>query len=181
MKKSTKVGYIFTILSVVVIGIGIFFAVLVKNEKTILANMEIVKRTYTSFSGDIIDNYHIRTTIVEKLDNFNNEKYPEEHEEFKEYLEEYNNIMKSLNNNVSILEDKCSVKYKDNQTNIFCSYYQQLYETVNNLYVVHLTRYNDLIKGYNENSEEDYQLFEMTNKEKIDFDKNGYYEGDPKK
>ena len=179
MKKSTKVGITFTVLTVLVLGLGIVFAVLVNNEKTLLEDMSIIKRTYANFSGDVIDIYQLRKSLTEKMDIFIDENYEEEHEVYIEILTTYNQKMVSLNNNIAILEDKCSFTYEDVETNIFCSYYQQTYEAVNNIYINQYNKYNELITNYNQNeeNEKDYDLVELVNKEFIDFDKNGTYDG----
>lgn len=179
MKKNTKVGITFTILTVLVLGIGIVFAVLINNEKTKREDIATIRRVYSSLNGDVIDIYHYRSSLDEKFASYTEETYAEEHQSYVELLTKYNEEVVSLNNNLAILEDKCSKEYDDAETNIFCSYYQQLYETTNNIYVNQLKKYNENITNYNQNeeNEQDFELFELINKEIIDFDKNGVYEG----
>lgn len=177
MKKYKKVGITFIILSMLIIAIGIIVAVLVNKEKTIQENIVIVKDTYTSFSIDVVENYQIRSELKEKIDQFNNETYSSEHETYISLLNQYNENMTTLKNNVSILEDKCSIEYENTQTNIFCDNYQQLYEAINNVYIGMLTDYNNKITNYNETSEEDYELFSLINKDYVDFNNDGAYDG----
>jgi len=177
MKNYKKIGLSFAILSAIVIAIGVVIAIIVNNKKTIQENIVIIKETYTDFSVDIVENYQIRNEITEKLDQFNNENYSNEHETYTGLLTQYNQNITVLNDSVNILEDKCSIEYEDSQTNIFCNNYQQLYEVINNIYIELLTNYNNKITSYNETSEEDYTTVTLINKDYVDFNKDGIYDG----
>lgn len=177
MKKYKKIGMTFIILSVVIIMVGIIFAILIKNKKTMEENIGIIKKTYTNFSVAVGDNYDIRAELSDKLNQFNNENYPNEHATYSDLLIKYNENMTSINISIDTLEDKCKIDYDDKQTNIFCDNYQQLYEVINNAYVENLNNYNNKITRYNETSEEDYDVFPLINKDYIDFDKNGIFSG----
>ena len=178
LKKSTKIGVTFTILTVIVLVVGIIFAVLIKKELNKREDMTIVRSYYGQITGNNIDVFHYQALLLEKYETYDEATYEEEHESYVEILTKFNEEIVSLNENVAVLEDKCSRKYDDPETNIFCSYYPQAYELSNNIYVTQVTRYNDMIKAYNENeeNEKDFDLIELINKEIIDYDKNGITE-----
>ena len=177
MKNYKKIGLTFAMLSIIVIIVGVVFAIIINHKKTLEENIVIIKKRYTDFSVDIADNYRVRSELTEKLKQFNNDNYKDEHETYTTLLTQYNENMTLLNDSVNILEDKCTIEYEDNQTNIFCDNYQQLYEVINNTYIALLTDYNNKITSYNETSETDYQQAELINKEYIDFNKDGIYDG----
>lgn len=177
MKKTTKVGIVFIVLSVFVIGIGSIFAIIINNYKTMEENKKIIRATFNDFSLKLLDNYTVRDEIGNKLLTFDNETYETDHESYVTSLTKYNQNITELNTAISIMEDKCTYDYKgDVEVKIFCNNYQQLYEIAINIYVSRLNTYNEKIKTYNETSEKDYELFTMINKEQIDYNKNGIFE-----
>ena len=177
MKKSKKIGIIFIILSLIIIAVAIIFALMINKEKTTRENIEIVKQKYTEFSVGVVENYNARSQLIEELGQYSEETLEEKHKKFTTILTSFNASMVKINTVVDTLEDKCSYKYEDSQTNIFCENYQQLYESVNNAYVGYMKDYNDKITKYNENSMNKYELFELINKDYIDFNKDGNQDG----
>lgn len=177
MKTSTKVGIFFAIMSVVMIVAGVVFASVNKATRTVQENIVIIKQVYTAFSVGVVENHQYRSELLGKLNSFSNETYSEMHDDFVKLLTNYGEKIKVITDNVNILEDKCSISYDDNQTNIFCANYRQLYEAVNNEYIANVARYNDKIKEYNLTAEESYTSFEAIRSEYIDFDGDGVYHG----
>lgn len=176
MKKATKIGITFVVLSVLVIGIGIIFATIVHKHNIMEENKKTIKDTFNNFSLKLLTNYTLRDETTNKLANIKQETYKDEHEEYAELLTKYNNNMNELKTDVATFEDKCTYEYDSPEIGIYCKNYQVLYEVAVNIYVNNLTNYNNVITTYNQTAEEDYELFTLVYQEQLDYNNNGIFE-----
>ena len=100
----------------------------------------------------------------------------------KKELTAFEEMVDSINNKTKTLETLCDdVYYPDSSINNKCSNYKNIYEQVNNYYVLDIKTYNDNIKKYN-----DYQKSKKSNlslkkfttkKDYIDYNEDGKIEG----
>lgn len=177
MKKNTKIGLTFAILSAFVIIIGVVFALLANKEKTIQENMVIIRAKYTEFSMNVVNHSLASESLTKEFLQSTEEEYQDKLELLTELLTTYSNTIASLNKNVADLEDKCTREYEDFQVNLYCDNYQQLYEILNNTYIDNMNNINAKVTEYNKNNSTNYPPFKLVNTEYIDFNKDGTYEG----
>lgn len=177
-KKSIKIVIIFGILILIIGLISILIANIMKEKKESTKNMEIIEYNYTELIANVSEYNQIRSDLSNKLNNFIYDNYLSEHESYVELLTKYNNNIKEIDKNISNINERCNVIYKDLSINKICDSYQITYEKLINLYVADLINYNNKITSYNEyNDGEDISLFELVHKDYIDYNKDNVYEG----
>ena len=177
-KKSKKMIIIITILIILIGGISLLIANIMKEKKESTKNIEIIEYNYNELSTNVSEYNQIRSDLSEKLNNFFYDKYPKEHETYVELLTKYNNNIKKIDKNISNINDRCNVIYKDKNINSICNNYKVTYEKLINLYITDLTNYNNKITSYNEYQDnEDVNLFELIHKDYIDYNNDNTYEG----
>lgn len=177
LKKETKI---------IIVGLGVFLVVLFiiilvsnisKERKELENNMNIIKENYNELSTNVTIYNEIRTDLLEKLNNFTYESFPEEETTYTEILTKYNENIKKIDANVMKINDLCNVIYKDININKICDNYKLTYEKLINLYVADLTNYNNKVTSYNEYKETENALFELIHKDYIDYNQDKIYEG----
>jgi len=176
-KKKNKSAVVLLVLAVLITIVAIILAFVNKGEKTYIEDQKIIKDSYTDLSINVTDNIGYRTQLKNKLAEFNNEKYSEEHGEYIKLLDSYNNNIKKIDLNYDAIDPRCDVEYEDSTTAILCRGYKTIYEETINIYIAIVSEYNNLITKYNETSEVDYEQYTMIHKEYLDLNQNGEYQG----
>ena len=178
MKKNGKtLGIVLVMLAIIIIVIGVVLSIVNNNEEYLQENMQVIRDNYNSLSANVIDNIELRKDLINKLNTFNNDNYPNEHEGYTELLNKYSNNVKEITENVNNMDTRCNQEYEDATVNILCRSYAELYEEVVNIYVTTVNDYNDKITNYNLTSETDYELHTMIHEDYIDFNKDGSFQG----
>lgn len=125
------------------------------------------------------NNNDIEGNINTKLLTFNNETYPQEHEEYQTALNEYQENFKLIKKHTEGVEENCKRDFEDSRVSIMCKSYQMLYEEATNNYIETITNYNNMIKKYNETAATPYSELEMIEKEYIDYNQDNVFLGKP--
>jgi len=179
MKKQIKLLIIMLliILGVIMTIIAFAMSTVVNKDAILEKNSEVILSNYTTLTNDSATNIELRKELAEKLANFSNETYSEEHDSYVELLNKYNENIQKMAESVDKIHPRCDKDYEEARINIICMSYNMLYEEAINLYVKNLKNYNNKITVYNQTSETDYEQFKAIHSEFVDFDKNGIYEG----
>ena len=81
-KKKNKSGKILLILAVPIMIAAVILAFVNKGEKTYIEDQKIIKDSYHALSINVTNNIGYRSQLKNKLKEFNNDTYAEEHEEY---------------------------------------------------------------------------------------------------
>lgn len=173
----TKLPLIIILLSVIIISIGVIFAILNDKEKTLDENAVIIRDNYAELSTNVTNNILIRKEVLDKINNFSNNNYADTREEYIELLNKYNENVTKIDTNIEIMDSKCDIQYEDNTINILCRSYADLYEEVINIYITSINNYNDEVRKYNIRNNTNYESHNILHKDYIDINKDGTYQG----
>lgn len=175
-KKILLLSILFALTFIVTI-VAIIFALLNHQKSNPTKNMDIIQNNYLKFSSHINENVEIRKQLAEKLGEFDNATYQENHDEYTELLTNYDKNMQIISDLADTLEPKCRITYEDATTNILCQSYEMLYEQMINIYISKVTDYNNKINSYNQLNNANYKKHKLLYSEYVDIDNNGKYQG----
>ena len=173
-KKNTIIGVIviiiITIVSIIVLTVR-------KDLKEKNNNMEIIRKNYKSLITSIGNYNEIRNEYNEMSSVLIMDKYKDSHEKYVELLNKYNEEVKNINMYIDNINIRCNGLYKDSEINKICNTYKITYEKLVNLYVSDIDNYNEFIEKYNEYKKESLDKIEKIQKDYIDYNNDGKYEG----
>ena len=169
---------IVVLIILLVLGFGIFvYTSFQKEQKISYENAKIIETNYAELTDNVNTYNEIRKELNNKLSSFFYDKFLKEKESYEEILSRYNDIIVKIDNNVSNIDSKCNIIYKNIEINRVCNSYKTTYEKLINIYVKDLINYNNKIKGYNEYKNAEEELYKMIHEDYIDYNSDSLYEG----
>lgn len=152
MKK--KVIIIVTVILIIflLIGVGIFKIVdsIRQDSKNAQKQIEEVATYYEEFNKNALAFNEKKKAYDDLMDKMFYTTISKNNESLLKILNEYDEIIGKIKENGNILEDKCSVYYRDNETMQKCSSYKITYESAMTVFINDVKRYNNLVINYNE-------------------------------
>lgn len=176
-KKKNKSGKILLILAIPIMIAAVILAFINKGEKTYIEDQQIIKDSYHALSINVTNNIVYRSQLANKLKEFNNDTYAEEHEGYIIILNKYHKNIQEIDQNYRNIDPKCDTKYEDSTVQILCRGYKPIYEETINMYIALVSNYNEQIASYNETNKTNYEPYQLLHTEYIDLNKNGEFQG----
>ena len=176
-KKKNKSGKVLFILAIPIMIAAVILAFVNKGEKTYIENQQIIKDSYNSLTINVSENISYRSQLKNKLKEFNNETYPQEHEAYVKLLNQFNENIQAIDQNYHDIDKRCGVEYDDSTIQILCRGYTTIYEETINIYIALLSNYNEQITKYNESSESKYDTYQLLHTEYLDLNQDGEFKG----
>lgn len=175
--KKILIISICSMLSVIMIIVGLIFFSINKRENTITENIAMIKSNFAIFSDKLRENNEITSSLLENVALFDKKTYEQEHENTTALLEQYDKNIKNIDFLVKDTKKRCEYKYEDITIQLFCKGYDAKYEETINGYIKNINNYNEKLTKYNETIDNPYELHKLVYDEYIDYDKDGKYEG----
>jgi len=156
MKKKIKIGIIFLILVVIIVGVFLLVKCISSSAKKINAeyneDKELLQTNYNDFNNYIIEfnakrdelNGHMQKAMYY-------ESFPDVSEEIANFYLEYDELINKIMISVNNMDKACKREYIESDYNSMCDSYSIPYEQMINLYVSYdIYAYNNLLSNYNE-------------------------------
>ena len=175
--KKTLIISILAMLTIIILVIAIILFMVNKKEQTLQDNISMIKSNYANISHNMTDNDEIKKELLNQLETFNQETYPEEHGKFTSTLKKYDRNVKYVESLIKDMETRCGYKYDDITAKLLCQGYDTIYEETINSYIKIVNNYNDKLTKYNETVETPYKLHTPVYSDYIDYNKDGKFEG----
>jgi len=181
-----RVAYVILLISIIMIvsgGVSSFLSGIRKDREATYNRMADVSDAFEEFSTEVSLFEDYRDNLYEKyLANLTYDNMKKNDATIKKELNNYEDMVDSITNKTKTLNALCEdVYYPESSINNKCSNYKNIYEQVNNYYVLDIKTYNSNIKKYN-----DYQKSKKSNlslkkystkKDYIDYNEDGKIEG----
>ncbi len=181
-----RVAYVLLLISIIMIvsgGVSSFLSGIRKDREATYNRMADVSDSFEEFSTEVSLFEDYRDSLYEKyLANLTYDNMKKNDIVIKKELTAFEEMVDSINNKTKTLETLCDdVYYPDSSINNKCSNYKNIYEQVNNYYVLDIKTYNDNIKKYNEYQKSKKSNLSLkkftTKKDYIDYNEDGRIEG----
>jgi hypothetical protein len=175
--KKVLIISILSVLTVLMIIVGLILFSINKKEQMLIDNVDIIKSNYAKFISNTADSDDIIKELEDLMKKFDNGTYEDEHDEFVKVLKKYDENIKYVESIVKDMESRCKYKYEDAVVTLLCKGYDIIYEETINLYISNINKYNNKLTTYNKTASKTYELHKLIYTNYIDYDNDGEYEG----
>lgn len=184
--KGKRVAFVCLMLSLVLLisgGVTSFLVSLKEDRELTLKRMVVVNDEFEDFSNSTTSFESYRDELYNNvLGSLYYDSLGRDDANIKNVLSNYEAMVDSLEKKAKSLDNLCkNVYYPDSSVNSKCNNYKSIFEQVNNFFVGDIALYNKNIDSYNtfqlSNGSTAQLKYYTTEKEYIDYDNNGIYDG----